>query len=56
MDAVRYASPSQVTGWYLTTDLYDGDVKTMEWFITMMLFSRPDHGGLTCSGLGSMQG
>ncbi len=43
VDAVRYASPSHMTGWYLTTDLYDGDVKTMEVvYYHDVVFKRPD--------------
>ncbi|QKJ30791.1 hypothetical protein HQ865_13875 [Mucilaginibacter mali] len=30
INAVRYPSPTHMTGWWLTTDLYDGDVKSLQ--------------------------
>jgi len=29
LQGVRYPSPEHMTGWWLTTDLYDGDIKSM---------------------------
>jgi hypothetical protein len=43
IDAVRYKSPTHMTGWWITTDLYDGDIKSLQ---TMhyyhLAFKRPD--------------
>jgi hypothetical protein len=30
VEAVRYPSPEHMSGWWLTTDLYDGDVDTLK--------------------------
>jgi hypothetical protein len=30
IDAVRYPSPSHMTGWWLTTNLYDGNIKSLK--------------------------
>lgn len=30
VDGIRYPSPSHMSGWYLTTDLYNGDIDTMD--------------------------
>lgn len=43
IEAVRYPSPDHMTGWWLTTDLYDGNVKslmTVHYF--HVAFKRPD--------------
>jgi len=43
IEAVRYKSPTHMTGWWITTDLYDGDIKSLQ---TMhyyhLAFKRPD--------------
>ncbi|MDO6547631.1 immunity protein Imm33 domain-containing protein [Pseudoalteromonas carrageenovora] len=30
IEGVRYKAPEHMTGWYLTTDLYDGDVSNLK--------------------------
>jgi hypothetical protein len=43
VDGVRYSSPSHMTGWWLTTDLYDSNVDSMinvHYF--HVAFKRPD--------------
>lgn len=43
IDAVRYPSPNHMTGWWLTTELYDGDVSSLETIhYYHVAFSRPD--------------
>lgn len=43
IDAVRYQSPTHMTGWWLTTDYYDGNtssLKTIHYY--HIAFKRPD--------------
>lgn len=43
IDAVRYASPAHMTGWWLTTELYDDDIKSLKTIHYYHLaFKRPD--------------
>ncbi|RJG26979.1 hypothetical protein [Paenibacillus thiaminolyticus] len=43
IDAVRYASPEHMTGWWLTTDLYDDNVDSlMNVHYFHVAFNRPD--------------
>lgn len=43
VNAVRYPSPSHMTGWWLTTDLYDGNVNSLETIHYFhVVFKRPD--------------
>ena len=30
IDAVRYPSPDHMTGWWLTTELYDGNIESLQ--------------------------
>jgi hypothetical protein len=42
-DAVRYPSPNHMTGWWLTTELYDGDIKSLQTVhYYHVAFKRPD--------------
>lgn len=43
VDAVRHPSPEHMTGWWVTTDLYDGDTNSlMKVHFYHVAFSRPD--------------
>ncbi|WP_159888401.1 immunity protein Imm33 domain-containing protein [Paenibacillus puerhi] len=43
VDAVRYPSPEHMTGWWVTTDLYDGDTDSlMKVHFYHVAFNRPD--------------
>jgi hypothetical protein len=43
VDAVRYPSPDHMTGWWVTTDLYDGDTDSlMKVHFFHVAFKRPD--------------
>ena len=43
IDAVRYPSPNHMTGWWLTTDQYDDDIKSLETLhYYHIAFKRPD--------------
>ena len=43
LQGVRYNSPSHMSGWWLTTDLYDGNVKSLSnVHYYHLAFSRPD--------------
>lgn len=43
VSAVRYPSPDHLTGWWLTTDLYDDNVNSLETIYYFNLaFKRPD--------------
>ena len=43
VDAVRYPSPEHMSGWWITTDQYDGDIKTLQVVHLYHLTSRrPD--------------
>lgn len=43
IDAVRYSSPSHMTGWWITTELYDDNVESLETLHYYHLaFKRPD--------------
>lgn len=43
VDGIRYPSPSHMSGWYLTTDLYNGDIDTMNVFhLFHITHARPD--------------
>lgn len=43
IEAVRYPSPSHMTGWWLTTEMYDGNIKSLmlEHYFHLA-FKRPD--------------
>jgi hypothetical protein len=43
VNAVRYPSPGHMTGWWLTTDLYDGKIESlMNVHFYHVAFKRPD--------------
>lgn len=43
VDAVRYSSPKHMTGWWVTTDLYDGNIESlMTVYFYNLAFKRPD--------------
>jgi hypothetical protein len=43
LDAVRYSSPNHMTGWWLTTSLYDGNINSLETIhYYHVAFNRPD--------------
>jgi hypothetical protein len=43
VDAVRYPSPSQMTGWWITTELYDDNIESLETIhFYHLAFKRPD--------------
>lgn len=43
IDAVRYPSPNHMTGWWLTTELYDEDIKSLKTIhYYHLVFKRPD--------------
>ncbi|QEC80457.1 hypothetical protein FSB76_10130 [Mucilaginibacter ginsenosidivorax] len=43
VDAVRYPSPQHMTGWWLTTNLYNNDIKTLKTIhYHHLAFKRPD--------------
>ncbi len=43
IDAVRYPSPDQMTGWWLTTELYDGNIESIQVIhYHHLAFKRPD--------------
>lgn len=43
INAVRYPSPGHMTGWWLTTDLYDGNINSLETIhYYHFAFQRPD--------------
>ncbi|OAS21749.1 hypothetical protein A8708_16695 [Paenibacillus oryzisoli] len=43
IDAVRYPSPEHMSGWWLTTDMYDGNVESlMTVHYHHVAFNRPD--------------
>jgi hypothetical protein len=43
IDAVRYSSPSHMTGWWITTELYDDNIESLETIHYYHLaFKRPD--------------
>ncbi|MCR8559919.1 hypothetical protein KXD93_19870 [Mucilaginibacter sp. BJC16-A38] len=43
IDAVRYPSPNNMTGWWLTTELYDGDISSLQTIhYYHVVFKRPD--------------
>lgn len=43
VDGIRYPSPSHMSGWYLTTDLYNGDINTMSVIhLHHVTHARPD--------------
>ncbi|HEY4323299.1 MAG TPA: hypothetical protein VGN20_04915 [Mucilaginibacter sp.] len=43
LDAVRYPSPNHMAGWWLTTELYDDDVKSLKTVhYHHLAFNRPD--------------
>lgn len=43
IDAVRYQSPTHMTGWWLTTDYYDGNTSSLETIhYYHIAFKRPD--------------
>ena len=43
IEAVRYRAPDHMTGWYLTTDKYDGDASTLTLeHIVHVTYARPD--------------
>lgn len=43
VDAVRYSSPNHMTGWWVTTDLYDDNIESlMTVYFYHVAFKRPD--------------
>jgi hypothetical protein len=43
VDAVRYSSPNHMTGWWITTELYDDDIESLQTIhFYHLAFKRPD--------------